>query len=330
MGTLPKGKKNNLCDVPGVKVGHKTLSEGKVQTGVTAILPAEGSLFRKKLEAGVSILNGFGKSAGLIQIQELGTLETPIVMTNTLSVGTALSALTTYMLEQNEEIGDTTGTVNCVVTECNDGEINDIRGLHVKEEDVLFALNNASEHVEEGAVGAGRGMVCFGLKGGIGSASRILRFEEKDYAVGALVLSNFGAPGKLVIDGENISPAGDEAFRGDKGSIIMILGTDLPLSSRQLTRLARRCAIALGRTGSVMGHGSGDIALAFSTAHRISHQPEEVFEKKTLLHEAHIEKVFIAGIEAVQEAIYSALYHAEALFNRKGEKVYSLKEYWND
>lgn len=330
IGRLAKGKKNNICDVPGVKVGHKTLNDGKIQTGVTAIIPAEGSLFTNKLEAGVSILNGFGKSTGLIQIEELGTLETPIIMTNTMSVGTALNALTKYMLLENEEIGHTTGTVNCLVTECNDAEINDIRGLHVKEEDVFFALDNASEDVKEGAVGAGRGMVCFGLKGGIGSSSRVLSFEEKDYILGALVLSNFGGPGRLVIGGEKIIPEASEAFTGDKGSIIMILATNLPLSSRQLKRVARRCAISLGRTGSVMGHGSGDIALAFSTAQRVPHSPQEAFERRCYLHEEHIEKVFVAGIEAVEEAIYSALYHAESMLNRKGERVHSLREYWNE
>ncbi len=330
LGTLPKGSKNNICDVPGIKVGHKTLSDGIIQTGVTAIIPAEGSLFRDKLEAGLSILNGFGKSAGLIQIEELGTLETPILMTNTLSVGTALNALTKYMLQQNPEIGNTTGTVNCVVTECNDGEINDIRGLHVKEEDVFYALDSATEDFEEGAVGAGRGMVCFGLKGGIGSSSRVLSLEEKDYFIGAMVLSNFGGPGRLVIEGEKIVPKSIDAFGGDKGSIIMIIATDLPLSSRQLKRLARRSAISLGRTGSVMGNGSGDIALAFSTAQRISHFPKEAFQKRSYLHEEHIEKVFVAAIEAVEESIYSALYHAEAMVNRKGDEVHSLREYWNE
>lgn len=330
LGTLPKGKKNSLCDVPGVRVGHKTLNKGKIQTGVTAIIPAEGSLFKNKVEAGVSILNGFGKSVGLMQVEELGTLETPIVMTNTLSVGIALSALTKYMLWQNEEIGETTGTVNCLVTECNDSRINDIRGLHVKEEDVLFALNNTDENVEEGAVGAGRGMVCFGLKGGIGSSSRILSFEGNEYSVGALVLSNFGGPGQLRLDGNKIISNSSAGSKGDKGSIIMILATDLPLSSRQLKRLANRCAISLGRTGSIMGHGSGDIALAFSTAQRIAHSPEGIFEKKTYLYEEHIEKVFVAGIEAVEEAIYSSLYHAETMVDRKGKTVHSLKEYWNE
>lgn len=329
IGTLKKGKKNNLCDLPGVRVGHCTLAEGRIQTGVTAILPAKGSLFREKLQAGVSVLNGYGKSVGLVQVEELGTLESPILLTNTLSVGTALTALTRYMLEENEEIGGDAGTVNCLVMECNDGQINEIRGLHVGEEDALYALEHAKDEFSEGAVGAGRGMVCFGLKGGIGSSSRILSFDEKEYCVGALVLSNFGRKGALRIEGQAI---GEETRipQEEKGSIIMILGTDLPLSSRQLTRLARRSAIALGRTGSIMGHGSGDICLAFSSANPIPHESKDAFRKGAYLHESLMEQVFLAGIEAIEESIYSSLYHAEEMMDLKGEKVHSLREFWHE
>lgn len=329
IGSLKKGKKNTICDVAGVKVGHVTLSDGHVQTGVTTILPAGGSLFREKLEVGVSVLNGYGKSVGLIQVEELGTLESPIVLTNTLSVGTALTGLIRYMLLEHEEIGKEAGTVNCVVMECNDGRINDIRGLHVKEVDVLTAIENASVDMEEGAVGAGRGMVCFGLKGGIGSSSRMLSFDGKDYCVGALVLSNFGRKGALRIEGGAVHEH-HELEGKDKGSIIMILGTDLPLSSRQLTRLSRRSAIALGRVGSIMGHGSGDLALSFSTANRIPHESGDALRKKEVFREDFMEMVFLAGIEAVEEAIYSSLYHAESMVDLKGEKVPSLREFWHE
>lgn len=328
IGSLPRGEKNNICDVEGVRVGHTTLSDGKIQTGVTAIIPAEGSLFKNKLAAGVSVLNGFGKSVGLIQLEELGNLESPIIMTNTLSVGTALSALTRYMLEENSEIGDTTGTVNCLVTECNDGSINDIRGLHVTEEHVFQALESASEDFLEGAVGAGRGMVAFGLKGGIGSSSRIVELDGASYSVGALVLSNYGSPGRLRIEGRKILEPGEELL--DQGSVIIILATDIPMDSRQLKRVSRRAAIALGRTGSIMGNGSGDIALAFSTAERIAHRPEGAIRELRLVHEDYIEKIFEGAIEAVEEAVYSSLYHSEAMTNRKGELVASLRDYWND
>lgn len=329
IGELKKGKKNTICDVPGVKVGHVTLSDGVAQTGVTAILPASGSLFREKLQAGVSVLNGYGKSVGLVQVEELGTLESPILLTNTLSVGTALTALVEYMLEQNPEIGKEAGTVNGVVMECNDGRINDIRGLRVKKEHALKALHLASDEMEEGAVGAGRGMVCFGLKGGIGSSSRLLSIAEKDYTVGALVLSNFGRQGALRIQGQAIE--GIKLDEGDeKGSIILIVATDLPLCSRQLTRLSRRSSIALGRVGSIMGHGSGDICLAFSTANRIPHAGDDAIRKVEVLHEEYMEKVFIAGIEAMEEAIYSSLYHAEGMVDLKGEMVHGLREYWDE
>ena len=170
-----QGRNNLITDVAGVKVGHLTIKDDarNIHTGVTAVIPHEGNMFKDKVLAGTSVINGFGKSAGLIQIDELGTIETPILMTNTLSVGTALDTLVGYMLEKNEDIGVSTGTVNCVVTECNDGELNDIRGQHVNPEHVLTALNNAGELFEEGDVGAGTGMICMGLKGGIGSASRV-------------------------------------------------------------------------------------------------------------------------------------------------------------
>ncbi len=323
IGALPRGKKNNICDVTGVRVAHVTVDGAGAHTGVTAIIPAPGDLFDQKLVAGVSVINGFGKSVGLVQVQEMGTLESPIVLTNTLSVGTALTALTKYMLDKNEKIGRSESTVNCVVGECNDGRINDIRGLHIKEEHVIEALEKASDDFEEGAVGAGRGMICFGLKGGIGSSSRIVRFQDKDYTLGALVLSNYGGKGKLRIEGKRVPVLSNEE---DKGSIIIVIATDIPLSSRQLTRVARRSSAALGRTGSILGSGSGDIAIAFSTAGRVPQSSEEAIESFSVLHESKIDKVFEATVEAVEEAIYSSLYHAESMYERSGKKVCSLKE----
>jgi D-aminopeptidase len=327
IGVLPRGKKNSICDVEGVLVAHVTVDEAEAHTGVTAIVPAPGDLFDQKLVAAVSVLNGFGKSAGLIQVEELGTLESPIVLTNTLSVGTALTALNKYMLEQNATIADTDATVNCVVGECNDGRINDIRGMHVTEEHVMEALHTVSDTFEEGAVGAGRGMVCFGLKGGIGSASRTLLIDGKNYTVGALVLSNYGGKGKLRFDGQ-LLPFSDK--EEDKGSIMIIIATDIPLSSRQLKRVAKRSSMALGRTGSIMGHGSGDIAIAFSTANRISQKAKKAIRAFPILHEKMIDRVFDATVESVEEAIYSSLWHAEPMISRSGRRIASLQEVLDD
>lgn len=323
----PRGERDLITDVPGVKVGHVTLKEGDVHTGVTAVLPHGGNCFQDKVMAGVSVINGFGKSVGLIQIQELGTIETPILLTNTLSVGTACQELTRYMLEGNPDIGVTTGTVNCVVTECNDGRLNDIRGLHVRPEHVRQALANASEDFEEGAVGGGTGMVCLGLKGGIGSASRRVDVDGQPYTVGALVMSNFGAPGNLIIGGKHYDTNLGREERKDEGSIIMLLATDIPLNERQLSRLAKRSMVALGRVGSYCGNGSGDIAIAFTTANRLPHYSEKNILETRMFYDENIDRVFVAGVEAVEEAIISALYHAETTTGIRGNCYLGLRDF---
>lgn len=325
----PHGPKNLISDVPGVLVGHKTVSDGKdVHTGVTAVFPQPGDIFHNKVAAGVTVLNGFGKSTGLIQIKELGTLETPILMTNTLSVGTCMTAAVKYMLERNEDIGVTTGTVNCVVTECNDGHLNDIRGLHVTEQDAFDALDSASADFAEGCVGAGTGMVCLGLKGGIGSSSRTLECDGRSYTVGALVLANFGSKGFLTIGGDHIGRRISEMTKKpEQGSIIILIATDIPLSERQLERVAERSMVSLGRTGSCCGNGSGDIALAFSTGNRYPHYSDKSILTGGFFHDAEIDKVFECAIEATEEAIISALYHAETTCGFRGNVVKSLREY---
>jgi D-aminopeptidase len=341
IGELPTGLKNAITDVPGVRVAHVTLNEGSVKTGVTAILPHTGNIFQEKLLAAVHVINGFGKSIGTVQIEELGTLETPILLTNTLSVGTVADALVRYMMEQNPEIGSTTGTVNPIVCECNDMYLNDIRGLHVKTEHVFEALANVSEEFSEGGVGAGTGMSCYGLKGGIGSASRVVTFDEKDYTVGVLVMSNFGRPGDLLIDGVAVqrqtaalTSAQTTAQhtscddQRDKGSIIMIVATDLPLTERQLKRIARRTEVGLVRTGSYVGHGSGDIALAFSTAHRIPHEGAGVLIPLSMLAEDRLDLVFRAVAEATEEAILNSLVTAETTVGRDGNRRESLRTFW--
>lgn len=336
------GKLNKITDVKGLKVASVTIQDNEINTGVTAILLHEGNIFRSKVVAGASVLNGFGKSLGIVQLKELGNIETPIIMTNTLSVGEAATALTKYCLEQNEDIGVSTGTVNPLVTECNDGRLNDIRGLHVREEHVREALRLAEEgspDFEEGAVGAGTGMCCLGFKGGIGSASRCVELDGSEYMIGALVLSNFGEEGNLVIGGrhygsellpkvkERLKSDIDSSLAKDKGSIIMLIATDIPMSSRQLERVANRAAIALGRTGSYMGNGSGDIAIAFSTANRMPHYSDEKFVEMKAIHEDAIDKVFEPAVEALEESIISSLYHAKTTLGVRGKLVYGLREF---
>lgn len=329
IGKIKKGKKNLITDVEGVKVGHVTLNDGSIKTGVTAILPHEGNMFREKVMASSCVINGFGKSTGIIQVEELGSIETPIIMTNTLSVGTATEGLIRYMLGQNEDIGTTTGTVNCVVTECNDGRLNDIRGLHVKEEHVFEAIENADVSFEEGAVGSGTGMVCFGLKGGIGSSSRVIELDHKEYTVGALVMSNFGSKRYLTINGDKIGERIAEAERAEKdqGSVIIIVATDIPLSERQLKRISKRATVALARTGSYLGNGSGDICISFTTANKIKHYSDTKIVNMKMIDEDAIDEVFKAVAEAVEESVISSMYHAVTTTGINNKTIKSLREY---
>lgn len=303
-GILPPGPHNDIADVPGVRVGHATAK----RTGVTAVVPAPDNLFRAKLPAAAFVQNGFGKAAGLLQVMELGTLETPILLTNTLSVGRCADALIDHMLELDPQIT----SLNPVVLECNDGRLNDIRSRGVGAADVRQALAGAATGpVWQGAVGAGRGMVCFGVKGGIGSASR----QAAGYTVGALVLANFGRWEQLQIHGvpvgqllplPRLAPPDPP-----EGSIIMLLATDAPLDARQLGRLARRAPLGMARTGATAQHGSGDFALAFSTAYRVAHDPPEPpLFTVSLLHDAALNPLFQAAVEATEEAILNALFCA--------------------
>jgi len=289
---------------------------------VTAVLPHKGNIFREKVKAASFVINGFVKSIGLVQIDELGTLETPILLTNTLNVGIVADALIEHMLEMNPDIGVTTGTINPVVGECNDGFLNDIRGRHVKPEHVRRALRTAtSEHVEEGAVGAGTGMSAFELKGGIGSSSRILPSQHGGYVVGSLVLSNFGRLTDLIIDG---APVGrDLSVRmasgsSANGSIIILVATNAPVSSRQLKRVAKRATHGLARTGSVSTQGSGDVVIAFSTTSRVSHYREDIRAPVGSVLEEDLSWLFRAAAEATEEAIINSLFKAETMIGRDG------------
>lgn len=318
---MKKGKLNLISDVEGVSVGHKTLSDKEIQTGVTIIKPSNNNIFQNKLVAASSVLNGFGKTSGLIQINELGTLESYIALTNTLSVGTVQQALVKQMLKENEDIGLTSGTVNVVVGECNDGYLNDIRGCHVCEKDVYDAIKDCKKTFTLGSVGAGRGMSCFQMKGGIGSASRVIEMDNQEYTVGVLVLANFGLKKNFILD--TISIKDDVEL--EKGSIIMVIATDLAMSDRQLKRVCNRMPVALARTGSYMGNGSGDIAIAFSTANVIPHHSDKDIMTLTCVHEDKIDLVFEAAIDACEEAILSSLYHNETLKGRDGNIRFSLK-----
>lgn len=336
VGKLPTGQKNCLTDVEGVRVGHVTLDypletgEGEyVCTGVTAILPHGGSLFREKVTAASYVFNGFGKTTGLVQVNELGVLESPIMLTNTFSVPAVTAGTLRYMLEQNSEIGDTTGTVNIVVGECNDGHLNSIRACAVQPEHAIEAIGRAStEKAEQGAVGAGKGMVCFGHKGGIGTSSRVIQTEEAVYTVGVLVLSNFGRKEDFLIERyRSLAASAPQALDDPPdGSIIIVLATDAPLSDRQLLRVAKRTGIGLGRTGSCYGHGSGDIVIAFSTAHKIPHATGQVTEVRTQLREEHpvMNQLFAAAAEAAEEAILNSLSQAVTTTGRRGRIIHAF------
>lgn len=335
VGSLPSGERDAITDVPGVTVGHCTLADGATQTGATVLLPQPGNLFLHKLPAGLAVINGFGKSVGLMQVQELGVLESPIALVNTFAVGAASTALIRDALVQNPELARSLPTLNPLVFECNDGWLNDARVLALQESHVAQALA-AARHAqgqagfEQGSVGAGRGMSCHGLKGGIGSASRCLTWQGQPYRLGALVLANQGRPEALTIAGRRIgaplqarlAPTDSE----ERGSIIVLLATDAPLDARQLARVARRAAAGLARTGSDYGHGSGDIALAFSTAWRVSQLASEPMPAIALLHETALDLFFQAAAEATEQAILHALFAATSVAGRDGHVRHSLTE----
>jgi D-aminopeptidase len=330
-GELTAGPRNAITDVPGVVVGHATLKGGQVNTGVTAILPHGGNVFQDKVAASSVVFNGFGKTIGTVQIDELGTLETPILLTNTLSVGTVSEALVRYKLRRNPEIGLSTGTVNPVVGECNDGFLSDIRGLHVTAAHVEQALATASPDFAQGAIGAGTGMSAYGLKGGIGSASRRLEMKGETYHLGILVLANFGRLDDLILCGHPLGRRIAAAKRAetvpDKGSVIIVLATDLPLTERQLQRVARRTAIGLARTGSYIGHGSGDLCLAFTTANRVRHDERKAVIAWSALAEPRIDLAFRAAAEATEEAVLDAMLAADPLTGRDGNRRDSLRDF---
>jgi D-aminopeptidase len=330
IGILQTGPYNAITDVSGVKVGHYTLMEGEnIRTGVTAILPHDGNMYRLKVPAAVYIGNGYGKLAGYSQIKELGNIETPVVLTNTLSVPAGMNGLITYILNMpgNENVR----SVNAVAGETNDGYLNDIRGRHITEEHVLQAIRNAvTGPVREGNVGAGTGTVCFGWKGGIGTASRLLPEQMGGYTVGVLVQTNFG--GILEINGAPVGVELDKYIfknqlqdRGD-GSCMIVVATDAPLCSRNLERLAKRAMMGLAKTGGIASNGSGDYVIAFSAAHENFiplTSPEPLAEQKVLRND-EMSALFLATIESTEEAIINSLFAAETMTGRDGHTVEAL------
>jgi D-aminopeptidase len=328
VGVLPTGPLNAITDVAGVKVGQVTIIEGKdVRTGVTAILPHGGNIFQDKVPAGISVANGYGKLTGVTQVEELGTLETPIVLTNTLSVPTAADALIDYTLglPGNERVE----SVNPVVGETNDGWLSDIRGRHVTKAHVLEAVGKASEGpVVEGAVGAGTGTTCFNYKGGIGTASRRLPENRGGFTVGVLVQTNFG--GVLTIRGvpfEKREPAGSAASAGSgDGSCMIVVATDAPLDARNLERLAKRALLGIARTGGYYSNGSGDYAIAFSTAAavRVPHRSPSPTRTVILLRDESVSPLFQAAAEAAEEAILNSLFKAVRMEGKDGHTAEAL------
>ena len=338
IGALPSGPLDSICDVTGVSVGHCTLDDAATQTGVTVIRPHQGDLFLDKVPAAATVLNGFGKSIGLVQVAELGTLETPIAMTNTFSVGRVADAQIRQAVACHPDIGRDWPTVNPLVFECNDGYLNDIQAMSIQESHYLQAYDSADTVFAQGSVGAGRGMSSFSLKGGIGSASRVVdtKLGER-YTVGALVLSNFGRLPNLTVAGQAFGQRlmaarahdqhlQDDARQTEKGSIILLLATDAPMDARQLQRLSLRAGAGLARLGSVYGHGSGDIALAFSTAYTVPQHAHHPMPAVAMLHETCIDPLFEAAAQATEQAIISALWRAQTVVGRNGHVRQSIRE----
>lgn len=338
LGTLLPGPKNTIADVGEVRVGHVTLisgegklvpGEGPVRTGVTVIVPHRGNVWRLRPKANWDTVNGAGELTNAVSMRESGTIETPIGLTNTMCVGNVNTGLMEAALEADPGISVTADSMVATVAECDDSDLNDARGFHVKPHHVRDALKVASPDVEMGTVGAGTGMTCCEYKGGIGSASRRLPAKDGAWTVGVVVLSNFGWREHLTIAGvpvgRELMELGDAASgKGGAGSIVTVLATDAPLSSRQLQRLARRSFHGIARLGSFSGNGSGDISIAFSTGQWVPYEapPEPLLEKR--VHDSLINPIFLAGVEATEEAIVDSLFTATTVRGRDDHVVPEL------
>ncbi len=344
VGQFDPGPHNAITDVAGVKVGQITLQEGAgplkpghgpVRTGVTVLLPRE-DVWHHKVPAGSYILNGTGEMTGLAWIQESGFLEYPIALTNTLNVPRVANGIMSWMFKQYPEIGITDDTLTPVIAECDDSRLNDSQGRHVSEDHVISALDHASDGpVEEGTVGAGTGMISYGFKGGIGTASRVLPDSMGGYRIGVLVNANHGRRHELVVKGVPVGSLYDQDrltqtstnpkwLTSHEGSIIIIIATDAPVDHRQLNRIARRAPLGLARTGATSQHGSGDFVLAFSTGNTIPHYPKDPTFTMTHLADTHLNPLFAATVEATEEAILNALTKAHTIVGRDDRRVEAI------
>jgi D-aminopeptidase len=326
VGRFPPGPLNAIVDVAGVLVGHETLAEGDgVRTGVTAVLPHGGNPYTEKVLAGCHVMNGYGKAAGLSQLEELGTLESPILLTSTVSVGPVWEGGLRWLLELNPEAAVDRDTVNVVVGECFDGWLNDCRGLHVRAEHALAAIAAAEEvEASEGALGAGTGTTCFGFKSGVGGASRI---AGGGATLGCLVVTNYGGRRDAhLLLGPGAPDAATPAPPAQGGSAIVVLATDAPLSERQLRRLAARGGLGLGRAGSFAANASGEYAFAFSTAQRLAHRSDEPYDELRFLRDdsRELRELFEAAVEVTAEAVWNSLCSAETGEGRDGHRVEAL------
>jgi len=388
MDAMKKGKNNLITDVAGVRVGHYTINDGKHQTGVTVVLPVVDNIYLNKCVSNVEIINGFGKSAGLVQLNELGQLESPIALTSTLNVGKVCDALVSSTIEACQADAYDVMTFNPIVAECNDSYLNAIQTRLIGYDEVKSAMASATEVFDQGAVGAGRGMSCHGLKGGIGSASRMISIDEKEYTLGVLVQANHGKLEDLVVAGEPmgksltlqvesllekyqralkkdpvkkealnnetlkgtlcktldipqnipqnmsqekdvIANGNDKALehaieKGEMGSIIVVMATDLPISALQIKRILKRATVGISRVGGYIHHGSGEIAIGFTTANRVPHQDKGPYLDCKIITDQWIDQAFRAMAEATEEAILKTLCHAETVVGRAGHCRVSL------
>jgi D-aminopeptidase len=336
IGEFPTGPLNSITDVPGVRVGHATIIEGSgrrkpgngpVRTGVTVVLPND-DIFNRKLPAGSFILSGAGELAGLAQVEEWGIIETPIALTNTLGVGRVSDSVIKWMAQRYPDIRDLQEVIIPVVGECDDSFLNDTVGQHVKAQHVFDAFQAASAHLpDEGAVGAGTGMICCDFKGGIGTASRQVAIGDRTYRLGVLVVSNFGIMEHLRVDGYPVGRVlaevqGRYARRvNNYGSIIVVLATDLPLTAMQISRVCRRAALGIGRVGSYGAHSSGEIVVGFSTANEMPHRPVLPVVKTEYLLDVFLDPAYRAAIEATEEAILNSLTKAVSMDGTNGNRV---------
>lgn len=322
IGRMNHGPENLITDVPGVRVGHTTIDRGDVHTGVTVVMPPPHNPFTDKLTAASVVHNGFGKTLGLVQVDELGTLETPIALTNTLNVGAVHDAMVGYMIDLCRDDGFRLTSVNPVICECNDSTMNRIEARAVTAADVRTAISSASVRFDQGSVGAGRGTICYGMKGGIGSASRQFDIDGETFTIGVLVQSNYGASSDFLPS--SLPP---ELAECDKGSIIIIVATDLPLSCRQLKRVLRRTSVGMARLGSYIGHGSGEIAVGFTTAPRT--KSSDHFSTVRTLSEDAMNIPFRAVGEATEEAILQSMLASQQDVSLSGETIPSLRDYFS-